>query len=133
MAPKSFRVYSLTVGEPAQETIISPLTFQVIDEAATNKNRDEVLKSIRPVYDFDDEMVHDVQARINSAFHFGKEYLAAEAKHHAKEADSPKEAGQAPEKAGSDPKSFRALDETALRTRSRTFLVRLSPPPILRS
>ena len=42
MAPKSFQVYSLTVGEPAQETIISPITFQVIDEAATNKNRDEV-------------------------------------------------------------------------------------------
>jgi len=122
MAPKSFRVYSLTVGEPAQETIISPLTFQVVDEAATNKNRDEVLKSIRPVYDFDDEMVHDVQARINSAFHFGKEYLAAEAKHNAKEADNPKEAGQAPEKAGSDPKSFRTLDETALRTRFENLL-----------
>jgi cyclic-di-AMP phosphodiesterase PgpH len=121
IAPKSFQVYSLTVGEPAQETIISPITFQVIDEAATNKNRDEVLKSIRPVYDFDDEMVHDVQARINSGFGFGKEYLAAETQHLAKESDPPKE-GQAPEKAGADSKSFRALDETALRTRFEVLL-----------
>ena len=57
IAPKSPRYYSLTVGEPATETIISPVTFKVIDEEATNKNRDEVLKSVRPVYDFDDEMI----------------------------------------------------------------------------
>jgi cyclic-di-AMP phosphodiesterase PgpH len=68
LSPKSFHYYSLAVGEPAGETIVSPLTFKVIDEAATNKNRDEVLKSTRPVYDFDDEMVHDVQQRIISAF-----------------------------------------------------------------
>ena len=37
LTPKSFRVYSLTVGEPAPETIISPITFRVIDEAATNE------------------------------------------------------------------------------------------------
>ncbi len=121
------------MASQSQETIISPITFQVIDEAATNKNRDEVLKSIRPVYDLDDEMVHDVQARINSAFNFGKEYLAAEAQHNAKEADPSTEAGPAPGKAGADPGSFRALDETALRTRSRTFLARLFPPPISRS
>jgi len=122
MAPRPFRVYSLTVGEPAQETIMSPITFQVIDEAATNKNRDEVLKSIRPVYDFDDEMVHDIQARINSAFNFGKEYLTAEAEHNAKEADKPTEAPPAQVKPGSDPKSFRVLDETALRTRFENLL-----------
>ena len=68
------------------------------------------------MYDLDDEMVHDVQARINSAFNFGKEYLAAEAQHNAKEADPSTEAGPAPGKAGADPGSFRALDETALRT-----------------
>ena len=123
MAPKSFRVYSLTVGEPARETIISPITFQVIDEAATNKNRDEVLKSIRPVYDFDDEMVHDVQARIISAFNFGKKYLAAEAEHNAKEANKSK-GGRARrrKRAGADPKSFGPLDETALRTRFENLL-----------
>ncbi|MDD3474216.1 MAG: hypothetical protein PHS86_15655, partial [Syntrophaceae bacterium] len=78
MAPKSYHVGSLVVGEPSQETIISPITFKVIDEAATNKNRDEVLRSAPPVYDFDEEMIHDVQARITSAFNFMKEYLAAE-------------------------------------------------------
>ncbi len=129
MAPKSFQVYSLTVGEPAQETVISPITFQVIDEAATNKNRDEVLKSIRPVYDLDDEMVHDVQARINSAFSFGKEYLAAEADYNAKEADKPREVGQAPEKAAAVSSSFRALDETALRTRFENRLGATVSPP----
>ena len=42
LAPRSFQVYSLTIGEPAPETILSPITFQVIDEEATNKNQQEV-------------------------------------------------------------------------------------------
>ena len=122
LTPKSFRVYTLTVGEPAPETIISPITFRVIDEAATNKNRDEVLKSVRPVYDYDDLMVHDVQARIVAAFKFGKKYLAAEAEYNAKEANKPMEAGPKPEKSGVDPKSFRPLDESTLRTRFENLL-----------
>ena len=92
LAPKSFRVYDPTLGEPSRETVISPITFQVIDEAATNKNRDEVLNSVQPVYDFDDEMVHDVQARIISAFGFMREYLIQELDHRAKELDPPPQA-----------------------------------------
>ena len=46
IAPRSFQVYSLTIGEPSTETILSPMTFQVIDQAATNKSQEEVLRSV---------------------------------------------------------------------------------------
>lgn len=126
MAPKSFRVYSLAVGEPATETIISPITFKVVDEGATNKNRDEILKSVLPVYDFDDEMVHDVQARIGAAFDFMTGYLGAEAAYQAKEAEKSKEQPAAPSQenpptAPAAPQ-FRVLDENTLRTRFENAL-----------
>ena len=116
-APKSFQFYNLTVGEPAQEKIVSPITFQVVDEAATNKNQDESLKSVLPVYDFDDEMVSDVQARIIAAFSSMRKYLVAETEFREKEASRAKE-GQAPSetKSPSQP-PFRPLDDHTLRTR----------------
>ena len=77
LAPRSFQVYSLTIGVPAPETILSPITFQVIDEDATNKNQQEVLRSVLPVYDLDEEMVDDVQARIANAFNFMKNLSGA--------------------------------------------------------
>jgi putative nucleotidyltransferase with HDIG domain len=122
MSPTAFRVYNLTLGEPAPETIISPITFPVVDAAATNKNIDEVLKSVRPVYDFDDEMVHDVQARIVSAFTFMTEYLAAEAEHLSKEDDRSKEAAQQPEPPTGGTKIFRPLDDDTLRTRFENLI-----------
>lgn len=128
MAPKSTRIYNPTVGEPAAETVISPITFKVIDEEATNKNRDEVLESVRPVYDFDDEMVRDVQARIDQAFNFMKQYLADEAEYRAREADQT-EARAPPDPAKSaESKTFRKLDDTTLRTRFENLLgARVSP------
>jgi len=129
MAPKSFRVYNLTVGEPASETIVSPITFKVVDEAATNKNRDEILKSVLPVYDFDDEMVHDVQSRIMAAFNFMADYLAEEAAYTAREAERSKEP-QSQENPSSTIKQqqFRVLDENTLRTRfENMFGARVSP------
>jgi len=123
MSPKAFRVYNLTSGEPASETIVSPITFKVFDEAATNKNMDEVLKSVRPVYDFDDEMVHDVQARIVSAFNFMTEYLTAEAEHAAREEDRSKEqAGPQPDNPPGGQKIFRSIDDDTLRTRFENLL-----------
>jgi membrane-associated HD superfamily phosphohydrolase len=129
LAPKSFRVYNLTAGEPAPETIISPITFKVVDEAATNKNRDEILKSVLPVYDFDDEMVHDVQSRIVAAFEFMTQYLAAEASHEAREAERSKELpGQDNAPAAAKHQQFRVLDENTQRTRFENLLgARVSP------
>lgn len=91
MAPTSFRIYSLTLGEPAPETIVSPITFKVIDSAATAKNRDEVLKSVRPVYDIDDKMVEDVVNRISKAFNFMRDYLADEVEFRSREVNLSKE------------------------------------------
>ncbi|MBI5248647.1 MAG: HDIG domain-containing protein [Desulfomonile tiedjei] len=129
MAPKSFRVYSLTVGEPATETIVSPITFRVVDEAATSKNRDEILKSVLPVYDFDDEMVHDVQSRIVVAFDFMTNYLSSETAYETREAEKSKE--QPPQEAaspGAKHQQFRVLDENTLRTRFENLLgARVSP------
>lgn len=122
MSPKAFRVYSLTLGEPAPETIIAPITYPVVDAAATSKNLDEVLKSVRPVYDFDDEMVHDVQARIVSAFTFMTEYLTAEAEYHAKEEDRSKETAQHGENAPGGTKIFRSLDDDTLRIRFENLI-----------
>ena len=131
LAPKAFRVYDPTLGEPSKETIISPITFKVIDEAATNKNRDEVLNSVQPVYDFDDEMVHDVQARVISAFGFMREYMMKDLDHRAKELNPPPQAASASHGGAGASKSkqlFRPLDENAQRTRFENLLaVQVSP------
>lgn len=129
LAPNYTRVYSLTTGEPATETIISPITFKVIDEEATSKNRDEVFKSVRPVYDLDDEIVHDVQARIIAAFNFMKDYLTKEAEYRSREADPPKASAASGDKKASTSKTFRPLDPDTLRTRFENLLgARLSSP-----
>jgi cyclic-di-AMP phosphodiesterase PgpH len=119
LAPRDFRVYNLAVGEPAKETIVSPMTFQVVDEAATNKNRDEVLNSVRPMYDLDDEMAHDVQARISSAFRSARDYLDQEAKHRSQEGPNAKEPESTTTGSSSSTgaPSFRPLDENELRMR----------------
>ncbi len=122
MAPTSFEIYSLSPGEPAKETIISPITFQVIDEAATNKNRDEALKSVLPVYDFDDDMVRDVQARIISAFTYMTGYLAQERQYRATQSELQKAGATKPEDKTPKKKRFRPLDDKTLRTRFENLL-----------
>ena len=122
LAPKSFQVYSLTIGEPAPETILSPITFQVIDEEATNKNQQEVLRSVAPVYDLDEEMVDDVQARIANAFNFMKTYLAQEGENNAKEEGKSKDNKTAAEAKGAAVKQFQPIDNNALRSRFETLL-----------
>lgn len=122
MAPKSYHAGTLVVGEPSQETIVSPITFKVIDEAATNKNRDEVLRSAPPVYDFDEEMVHDVQAKISNAFGFMREYQAAEEEN--RMAEEEKARDPKPQAEGRPPtkKPFQPLDDTALKGRFESLL-----------
>jgi len=130
LAPKAFQVYAPISGEPSKETIISPITFQVIDESATNKNRDEVLNSVQPVYDFDDEMADDIQARIISAFGFMRDYLVRELDHRSKELDPPPQAASTAQvSAAAKPQPpFRSIDENAQRTRFENFLaVPVSP------
>lgn len=122
IAPKSSRVYTLAVGETAQETIVSPITVKVIDEAATSKNRDDVLRSVRPVYDFDDEMVHDLQGRIIAAFSYMRDYLATEAEHQSRKEAGSGEGSGAPEKNKATEKPFRPLDDQTLRTRFENLL-----------
>ena len=122
VAPKSFREYHLIVGEPAVETIISPFTFQVIDEAATNKHRDEALRSVLPVYDFDDEMVGDVQIRVDKAFSFMREYLAAEAAQRAVPFDLPGHVGSETGKKKAEQRPFQPLDEADQRTRFENLI-----------
>ena len=122
IAPRSFQAYSLTIGEPSTETILSPMTFQVIDQAATNKSQEEVLRSVLPVYDLDEELVDDVQSRIAGAFTFMKNYMAAEAENRAKEDDKSKEDKPPADPKGSVPKSFQPMDEKDLKSRFETLL-----------
>ncbi len=129
MVPQSFRYYSLTVGEPASETIVSPISFKVIDQAATNKIRDDVLKSVLPVYDLDDEMVNEVQQRITGAFSFMREYFAQEAENRARslEKSQPSPSGTIDDKELSKI-PFLPLDEGTLRTRLENLLGASVPP-----
>ncbi|MDQ7784514.1 MAG: HDIG domain-containing protein [Desulfomonilaceae bacterium] len=128
MAPKSMHVYSLAVGETAPETIISPITFKVVDEEATNKRRDEVLKSVRPVYDLDDEMVNDVNSRITQAFKFINQYLEEEADYRSRELDKSTERAKGDTSKRGDAAAFRPLDDSTLRTRYENLLgARVSP------
>ena len=126
MAPYSVSVYQLAVGEPAKETIVAPKTFRVFDDAATQNNRDQALKSVWPVYDVDDEMVYDVQGKIAAAFKFMRDYLAEEATNNAaSKADAPKESIPespdlplaAPPPAAAASKTFELLDDVTLRMR----------------
>ena len=122
LAPKSYHVGAIVVGEPSQETIISPITFKVIDEAATNKNRDEVLRSAPPVYDFDEEMIHDIQARISNAFSFMKEYQAAEEEERLREEEKARDPKPQPETKTAGAKPFQPLEESAQKVRFESLL-----------
>lgn len=122
MAPTSSLEYDLTVGEPAKETIVSPISFRADDEAATNKNREEALKSVLPVYDFDDEMALDVQTRIISAFTFMTEYLARESAAPAPAPEHPSEPAAPAQKRQPQPQPFRVLDENEMRTRFENLI-----------
>ncbi|MEW6111905.1 MAG: hypothetical protein AB1664_07230, partial [Thermodesulfobacteriota bacterium] len=123
MAPHLFSVSNLTVGAPARETIISPITFRVVDEAATAKNREQVLNSVLPVYTFDDESVLDVQERIGAAFSYARDYLDKEAKHRAAHAEPPPSEPAKTIATKGPGGAFEVLDDNALRSR---FEVRLS-------
>ncbi len=114
MAPRSLSIDDMTLGEPAPEMVVSPISFTVVDEAATNKNRDEVLKSVRSVYDFDDEMVLDVEARIQDAFKHMRDYLAKESAYLARESRQPADKPPAPPSTAPTGEPFRPLDEKSL-------------------
>jgi cyclic-di-AMP phosphodiesterase PgpH len=122
MAPNPIPIYSLALGEPAKDAIISPVTFQVIDESATNKNRDEVLKSVLPVYDFDDEMVRDVQDRIIKAFTFMTGYLKKEAAYRARQDDGSPGKPKPLDKAAPAGQPFRPIDDKTLRIRFENLI-----------
>ena len=129
MAPYAAPVYEVTIGQPAKETIVAPKSFRVFDDAATQNNRDQALKSIWPVYDFDDEMVYDVQAKIAAAFKFMRDYLAEEATFMAgPKMESPKEPAAEDAESATPPvtqprvKPFVPLDDTTLRTRFENLL-----------
>ncbi|MBM3302110.1 MAG: hypothetical protein FJY85_19435, partial [Deltaproteobacteria bacterium] len=81
-----------------------------------------------PVYDFDDDMVHDVQARIVSACDFMKDYLASESEYLAKEMEQPGQARESKDKKGDAGRAFRPLDANTVRTRFENILgARVSP------
>ncbi len=131
MAPYAVPVYELKPGQPAKETIVAPKTFRVFDDAATQNNRDQALKSVWPVYDFDDEMVYDVQAKIAAAFKFMRDYLAEEATNAAEaQGQRPKEPVAenvevplpTPPKLVKPLRAFRPLDDATLRTRFENLL-----------
>jgi putative nucleotidyltransferase with HDIG domain len=128
ITPDFFPDASFVVGEVAETTVVSSITFKIMDEAATQRSRDEALKSVRPVYDFDDEVIHDTLSRISTAFSFMREYLNAEAAYRSRKSGDTLETLLAQSHGLLGSGAFRPMDDDTLRTRFQGLLgARVSP------
>lgn len=56
------------LGQPAASDIKSPISFQVVDERATEEKRKEAEDSIPPVFDYDPSLYEQVLNRVYRAF-----------------------------------------------------------------
>jgi cyclic-di-AMP phosphodiesterase PgpH len=117
LTPAPCPVYLPALGQPAPDTVVSPISYKVIDQTATQINRCEVLKSVRPVYDFDDGVIQDTLSRISTAFGSMRDCLADAAAHHSWESRTPPPSGWMPGRKSSESDSFRALDDTTMKAR----------------
>lgn len=128
IAPDFFPYSNPTIGEPAPKTVVSPVTFKVMDEAATRSYRHEVLKSVRPVYDFDDETIHRVLSGISAAFSFMRDYLAAEAAYLARQRNESHSTALVQSLGFLGSGSFHKIDDDTLRARFQSLLgARVTP------
>ena len=119
--PPFFHPPGFTVGDVSDTTVISPVEFTVPDDAATRKYRDDVLKSVRPVYDLDDQMVHEVLARIGTSFEFMRERLGEKPEQDSQWGLESRQ-GSPAVLAGSDPNLAPPLNDQDLRTRFEHML-----------
>ena len=60
--------YSIHVGERAVRDIKSPLSFEVVDEAATEEKRKQAENAVQVIFDYDRNSFEELDARLYSAF-----------------------------------------------------------------
>ncbi|MCE9624494.1 MAG: hypothetical protein K8R69_03425 [Deltaproteobacteria bacterium] len=59
---------NMKVGRVAPKDIKADQNFEIVDERATEINRQEAMKSVAPVFDFDENILTEVDQNIHDAF-----------------------------------------------------------------
>jgi putative nucleotidyltransferase with HDIG domain len=60
--------YSVSVSEVAKKDIRSPISFQFVDEQATEEKRAEAEKSVKAVFDYDVDLYENIFSRVYKSF-----------------------------------------------------------------
>ncbi len=68
--------YQAKLGEVAPADIKSPLSFQMVDEVATQAKRREAVAAVPFIFDFDPHVQDRIESRIYRAFHSMRQELA---------------------------------------------------------
>ncbi len=63
------------VGAVAQKNIKADQNYEIIDERSTEKNREEALKSIAPVYDYDPSIGSSFDSKLKESFEKSRQIL----------------------------------------------------------
>ncbi|KAB2837043.1 hypothetical protein F9K50_11540, partial [bacterium] len=59
---------NMKVGRVAPKDIKSDQNYEIVDERATEINRQEAMKSVPPVFDFDENVLAEIDQNIHEAF-----------------------------------------------------------------
>lgn len=65
--------FSARIGDAVPRDIKSPVTFEMVDEVATEQKRIDSERTITPIFDYDRGIYDDLYARIYAAFRRGRE------------------------------------------------------------
>ncbi|MCC7344283.1 MAG: HDIG domain-containing protein [Deltaproteobacteria bacterium] len=66
---------NMKVGRVAPKDIKSDQNYEIVDERATEINRQEAMKSVPPVFDFDENVLAEVDQNVHEAFQKSREAI----------------------------------------------------------
>lgn len=69
---------SIQVGKVAPKDIKADRNYEIVDVQATEANREAAFGSILPVYDFDSNVIQEIDLKIRDAFQLARNLIAAE-------------------------------------------------------
>lgn len=69
---------SFQVGKVAPKDVKADRNYEIVDVHATELNREAAFESILPVYDYDSNVIQEVDQKIREAFRSSRELIAAE-------------------------------------------------------
>ena len=70
---------SYQLGDVAERDIKAPKDFFIEDQAATEQNRKDILKTVLSVYDYDPNLAKDISTRVTNAFQVPQKLFPPEA------------------------------------------------------